>query len=100
MRGHLYNNTFRQFGFLADEANMANSGAGVDMYFHCFVKVCPIADETTCSTKTVTGTAISACPAGVVPATPQRRRRDADADSGAIDLNATVVKVTVILLFY
>ena len=79
---------------------MANSGTGVDMYFHCFVKVCPIADEATCSTKTVTGTAITSCPAGSVPATPQRRRRDtSEADSGAIDLNATVVQVTVILTF-
>ena len=63
------------------------------MYFHCFVKVCNVADEATCSKTTVTG-AVNACSA-TAPGVPTRRRRDtSDADS-AIDFNTPVVKVRV-----
>ena len=76
---------------------MANTGAGVDMYFHCFAKVCTIANEATCSTSTVTGTAITSCAATPVAA-PTRRRRDdhaANDETGPEKLDAAVIKVTV-----
>ena len=72
---------------------MATSGAGSDMYFHCFIKVCPIADEATCSTTLLDGTTAVSCTSYPVNV-PARRRRD-NFDGLPIDFTAKVVKVRI-----
>ena len=67
------------------------------MYFHCFVKVCPIANESTCSLSTVgtwfiivwqsfkvTGTTNTCSASGV--SDPTRRRRDTTNQTNPIDI--------------
>ena len=91
--------TFRQFAFLSDQANVAATTGG-DMYFHCFVKVCgpptvtPTGasgtNEATCSKTDITGNA-NTCSTTVIAA-PSRRRRQADDVPSAVDLNSKVVK--------
>merc|ERR1712048_1104074 len=72
---------FRQFGFLSQQAGYA-AGTGV-MYFHCYVKVCPIADEATCSKTLLDGTTNTNCAATAMLA-PARKRRQAN-ESGVAD---------------
>jgi len=66
---------FRQFGFLSQQATYAGT-TGI-MYFHCYVKVCPIADEATCSKFLLDGTTATACSASAMTA-PARKRRQAN----------------------
>merc|ERR1712048_1083352 len=84
---------FRQFGFQADSASYA---AGADVYYHCFVKVCDKANKATCSTTTVTGTAVS-CSSSAYSAPARKRRAGGDdmikqADLATNKLNVNVVK--------
>ena len=61
---------WRQFAF---SSNYNPSGTN-KVFYHCLVKVCEKADEATCSTKDLTGTALPACTA-VTDYTPTGRRR-------------------------
>jgi len=82
---------FRQFAFL-------NSGftIGTDtIHYHCYVKVCPIGDVTTCSTKKLDNTA-NTCAAPTYYNPAGRRRREAERERtrrSELD-GSTLVEVT------
>merc|ERR1712176_455803 len=74
---------FRQFAFLS-----ADFAIGTDsIHYHCYVKVCPVGDETTCSTKKLDNTA-NTCAAPTYYNPAGRRRREAELDG------STLVEVT------
>jgi len=84
---------FRQFGFNTEQANYA--GAGSDIYYHCFIKVCDKASKTTCSTTTLTG-ATRTCSATTYTGPSARRRRqaeEAEAEANATEINTPVIEV-------
>ena len=47
-----FENDKRQFAFLSTDFTVTSDTSTTDsIHYHCFVKVCPLTDETTCSTK-------------------------------------------------
>ena len=86
-----FENTKRQFAFLSP-----NFAIGTDsIHYHCFVKVCPLADEATCSTKNLADTA-NTCTAPTYYAPSGRRRREAELERtrrSELD-GSTLVEVT------
>ena len=86
-----FENTKRQFAFLSP-----NFAIGTDsIHYHCFVKVCPLADEATCSTKNLADTA-NTCTAPTYYNPTGRRRRDVELERtrrSELD-GSTLVEVT------
>ena len=75
---------------------MTAGGSGADIYYHCFVKVCPIANEATCSKKLVSqkvktlgdrkikldGVTNTDCSSIATVSDPTRKRRESSSTQG------------------
>jgi hypothetical protein len=65
---------FQQFAFASNAATMG-AGTASDIYYHCFIKVCP-KGTADCSTKDLDGNAVNCAATSYTP--PARRRRSSD----------------------
>ena len=91
-----FENDKRQFAFLSTDFTVTSDTLTTDsIHYHCFVKVCPLTDETTCSTKKLDNTA-NTCTAPTYYDPAGRRRRAADLErTRRSDLDgSTLVEVT------
>jgi len=87
---------FRQFAFLSTDFTVTSDTTTTDsIHYHCFVKVCPLTDETTCSTKKLDNNP-NVCTAPTYYNPAGRRRRDAELErTRRSDLDgSTLVEVT------
>ena len=91
-----FENDKRQFAFLSTDFTVTSDTTTTDsIHYHCFVKVCPISDETTCSTTKLDNNA-NTCTAPTYYNPAGRRRRDAELErTRRSDLDgSTLVEVT------
>ena len=90
MMAHFENNK-RQFAFLSTDFTIGTDS----IHYHCFVKVCPIGDATTCSTKKLDDT-VNTCTPPTYYNPAGRRRREAELERtrrSELD-GSTLVEVT------
>ena len=91
-----FENDKRQFAFLSTDFTVTSDTTTTDsIHYHCFVKVCPLTDETTCSTKKLDNNP-NVCTAPTYYNPAGRRRRDAELErTRRSDLDgSTLVEVT------